>query len=108
MSVQQPPEMTQQNEGRPVHAQIERPPELPPAPASRAKILVGAVLLVLLTAGTVTFLTRKGETDALAKETKAQAMPTVAVVQPTTEPGSDELVLPGNMQAFEESPIFAR
>ena len=108
MSVQQSPDMTEQNERHPVHAQIERPPDVPPAATSRAKILVGAVLLVLLTAGLVTFLTRKGETDALAKETEAESIPTVAVVQPTSEAGSDELVLPGNLQAFEESPIFAR
>jgi RND family efflux transporter MFP subunit len=56
----------------------------------------------------VTFLNRKGETDALAKETEAVSVPTVAVVQPQAEPGNDELVLPGNLQAFEESPIFAR
>ncbi|MGA9527380.1 MAG: efflux RND transporter periplasmic adaptor subunit [Terriglobales bacterium] len=91
-----------------VHPQIERPPDLPPAPASRAKILVGAVLLVLITAGAVTFLTRKSEADALAKETEAVAIPTVAVVQPTRGPGTDELVLPGNLQAYVESPIFAR
>jgi RND family efflux transporter MFP subunit len=97
-----------QSETHTVHPQIERPPELPAAPAGRAKILVGAALLVLLTAGAVTFLTRKGETDALAKETDAAAIPTVAVVQPLSEAGSDELVLPGNLQAFEESPIFAR
>jgi len=30
------------------------------------------------------------------------------VVQPTKGPGEDELVLPGNLQAFIESPIFAR
>jgi RND family efflux transporter MFP subunit len=90
------------------HPQIERPPELPPAPAGKAKILVGAVLLVLVTAGAVTFLTRKGESDALAKETDEIAIPTVAVVQPAAGAGSDELVLPGNLQAFEESPIFAR
>ncbi len=30
------------------------------------------------------------------------------MVQPASEPGNDELVLPGNLQAFEESPIFAR
>jgi len=91
-----------------VHPQIERPPDLPPAPASRAKIMIGAVLLVLITAGAVTLLTKKGETDALAKETDAIAVPTVAVVQPTKGPGSDELILPGNLQAFIESPIFAR
>ncbi len=108
MAVEQPPFTTQPGETHPVHAAIERPPELPPAPTGRAKMLVGAVLLVLLTAGLVTFLTRKGETDALAKETDAAAIPTVAVVQPATEAGNDELVLPGNLQAFEESPIFAR
>jgi len=90
------------------HPEIERPPDLPPASAGRAKILVGAVLLVLITAGAVTFVSRKGETDALAKETEAVAIPTVAVVLPTRGQGSDELVLPGNLQAYEESPIFAR
>jgi len=70
--------------------------------------MVGAVLLVLITAGAVTLLTKKGEADALAKETDAIAIPTVAVVQPTKGPGNDELVLPGNLQAFVESPIFAR
>jgi len=95
-------------EPRPLHPQIERPPDLPPAPASRGKIMVGAVLLVLITAGAVTLLTKKGEADALAKETDTVAVPTVAVVQPTKGPGSDELILPGNLQAFVESPIFAR
>ena len=101
------PDTTQPETPR-VHPEIERPPDLPPAPAGRATILVGAVLLVLITAGAVTFLTRHGEADALAKETEAVSIPTVAVVQPKVEPGNDELVLPGNLQAFEESPIFAR
>ncbi len=112
MSIERPEVGQEQGgaEGHPVrpHPQIERPPDLPPAPASRAKIMVGAVLLVLITAGAVTLLTKKGEADALAKETDAIAVPTVAVVQPTKGPGSDELILPGNLQAFIESPIFAR
>src|SRR5580658_5773777 len=108
MSVQMPPQTTEQNETHPVHAQIEVPPERGPAPAGRATILVGAALLVLITAGAVTFLNRSAETDALAKETEAVSVPTVAVVQPQAEPGNDELVLPGNLQAFIESPIFAR
>ena len=79
-----------------------------PAPAGQAKILIGAVLLVLITAGVVTFLNRSTEADALAKETEAVSIPTVAIIQPKLEAGDDELVLPGNLQAFEESPIFAR
>jgi membrane fusion protein, multidrug efflux system len=111
MSVEQPPVSLPENEPKQTHAahpQIERPPDLPAAPAGRAKIVVGAVLLVLLTAGAITFLTRKGEADALAKETEAVAIPTVAVVHPQVGPGTDELVLPGNLQPYIESPIFAR
>ncbi len=113
MPVQSPRVTAQQNEaqqGRPddVRPENGRPSDPGPAPAGRAKILIGAVLLVLITAGVVTFLNRKSESDALAKETEAVSIPTVAVVQPQAEPGNDELVLPGNLQAFEESPIFAR
>ncbi len=110
MPIQPPPVTTQQNEtyrpqtGRP----SDQPSDRGPVPASRAKLVVGAALLVLITAGAVTFLNRKSEADALAKETEAVAIPTVAIVQPTSEPGTDELVLPGNLQAFIESPIFAR
>jgi len=107
MPVQSPPVITQQNETQPVGPDSSRPSAPGPA-AGRAKTLVGAVLLVLVTAGVVTFLNRKSESDALAKETEAVSIPTVAVVEPQTEPGNDELVLPGNLQAFEESPIFAR
>lgn len=108
MSVDQTQGHMQQDGAHPAHPQIETIPDRPPTSAGRAKILVGAILLVLITAGIVTFLTRKGEADALAKETEAVSIPTVAVVQPVSEPGNDELVLPGNLQAFEESPIFAR
>ncbi len=71
-------------------------------------MLIGAALLVLITAGVMTFLNRNTETNALAKETETNSVPTVAVVQPKSEAGTDELVLPGNLQAYEESPIFAR
>ena len=107
MPVQPPPVTTEQNRTQP-GPENDRPSGLGAAPAGRGKILVGAALLVLITAGAVTFMNRKGESDALAKETEAVSVPTVAVVQPQPEPGNDELVLPGNLQAFEESPIFAR
>jgi RND family efflux transporter MFP subunit len=113
MPVQPPPVTTEPNETHPTHPQqahpqIERPPDLPPAPTGRAKILVGVVLLVLLIAGAITFLNRRSEANALAKETEAVSIPNVAVVQPQSESGNDELVLPGNLQAYIESPIFAQ
>ena len=108
MPVQPPPVTTQQNQTQPVRPDISEPFDPGPAPAGRGKILVGAALLVLITAGAVTFLNRNTEANALAKETEAVSVPTVAVVQPQSEPGNDELVLPANLQAFEESPIFAR
>ncbi len=104
----QPPETSQQDHTQPLRPDDNRPSEQGSAPAGRGKILIGAVLLVLITAGAVTFLNRSNESNALAKETDAISVPTVAVVQPQAEPGNDELVLPGNLQAFEESPIFAR
>jgi RND family efflux transporter MFP subunit len=108
MPGQPPPVTTEQNETEPVRPDDYRPSDRGPGPAGRGKILIGAALLVLITAGAVTFLNRNTESDALAKETEAVRVPTVAVVQPQSEPGNDELVLPGNLQAFEESPIFAR
>ena len=108
MPVQPPPVTTEQNETEAVRADNYQPSDLGPNPAGRAKLLIGAALLVLITAGAVTFLNRHTESNALAKETEAVSVPTVAVVQPASEPGNDELVLPGNLLAFEESPIFAR
>jgi RND family efflux transporter MFP subunit len=110
MPVQPPPVTTEQNEIHPahVHPEIARPPDLQPAPTGRAKMLVGVALLVLLIAGAITFLNRRSEANALVKETEAVAVPNVAVIQAQSESGNDELVLPGNLQAYIESPIFAR
>jgi membrane fusion protein, multidrug efflux system len=99
---------TMQNAAHPAHPQIERPPDMAPAPVGRLLFLVGVILVVLVVAGIITFVMRHSETEALAKETEAVAIPTVAVVQPQTLSSNDELVLPGNLLAYIESPIFAR
>jgi RND family efflux transporter MFP subunit len=104
----QPPTETDLNETHPVHPQIDTVPDRGHAPAGRGGILIGAALLILIVAGAITFLNRRSEDSALAKETETVAIPNVAVVHPKTEPSTDELVLPGNLLAFEESPIFAR
>ena len=45
---------------------------------------------------------------ALAKETETETVPTVAVVNPVSEKPDEDLVLPGSLLAYEESPIYAR
>lgn len=87
---------------------IQAPPEIAPAPPRRALMVVGVALLILFVAGAITLITRESHERALAKETEQQTIPTVAVVHPLAEKPDEELVLPGSLLAFEESPIYAR
>jgi multidrug efflux system membrane fusion protein len=89
-------------------ASIQPPPELPPAPPRKALMLVAVVLLVLLVSGAVTLVSHVTHERALAKETERETVPTVAVVHPLAEKPDEELVLPGSLLAYEESPIYAR
>ena len=87
---------------------IQPPPQLPPAPPRKALTIVGILLLLLLMAGGFTMLTRMSHERALANETERETVPTVAVVNPVSEKPDEDLVLPGSLQAYEESPIYAR
>ena len=87
---------------------IEQPPEVPPAPPRRALMIVGVLLLVLLIAGGFTLWDHVSHERALAKETERETVPTVALVYPQSEKPDEDLVLPGSLQAYEESPIYAR
>jgi multidrug efflux system membrane fusion protein len=88
--------------------EITPPPKLPSAPPRRALLLIGLVLLLLLVGGLVVTLARMRDSRVLADETARESIPTVAVVHPTQEKPDEELVLPGSLQAYEESPIYAR
>src|SRR5690242_1833221 len=83
-------------------------PDVPPAAPRTAKLVVGVALVALLIAGGLSLLNRMMEGRALARETEKSAVPVVAVVHPTQEKPDEDLVLPGSLQAYEESPIFAR
>jgi multidrug efflux system membrane fusion protein len=87
---------------------IQRPPELPPAPPRKALFMVGVIVLILIVAGGITLFLRMGHENALAKETERDSVPTVAVVRPQSERPDEDLVLPGSLLAYEESPIYAR
>ena len=87
---------------------IQKPPDLPPAPPGKALTIVGILLLILLIAGALTLLAHVSHEHALAKETERQTVPTVAVVFPQSEKPDEDLILPGSLLAYEESPIYAR
>jgi len=71
------------------------------------KLLI-LVVIVLVVLGAFTLFQRRSQYQALAEETEQRAIPTVAVIHPTAEPSQEDLVLPGTLQAYVESPIYAR
>ena len=69
-----------------------------------------AVLALLIVAGIVVagIVPRLKARAALKVETTDMAAPTVSVIHPKLGAPQQEIVLPGNMQAFTDSPIYAR
>ncbi|HTF43401.1 MAG TPA: efflux RND transporter periplasmic adaptor subunit, partial [Terriglobales bacterium] len=68
-----------------------------------------AVLGILFVIGAVTgLMVRFSESRALAKETESLAVPSVVVVHAQQEAPQQDLVLPSTLQAYTESPIYAR
>jgi RND family efflux transporter MFP subunit len=66
------------------------------------------IVIVLVVLGAFTLFQRRAQYQALAKETETLAIPTVAVMHASVESAEEDLVLPGAMQAYVESPIYAR
>ena len=95
-------------ESRHTPAQVTPPPELPPASPRKAVLIIVLVVVLLAVSGAVSMLSRIRAGHALAKETDIDSVTTVAVVHPTAEKPDEELVLPASLQAYEESPIYAR
>ena len=81
--------------------------------ASRGSHRTGRVaglllMLFLVTGAAIGIAIRVGERRALGKETEALAVPNVIVIQAKTAPPQEEIVLPSSLEAFTESPIYAR
>ena len=66
------------------------------------------LFLVFLILGIYSYTQKKASRQVLAKQTEMMAVPYVAVVHATPLSGNSELVLPGNIQSYVESPIYAR
>ena len=80
-------------------------------PRSTARAFVSVLVAA---AGTLVFVvyggitTRVAAESSLARSTEEAAIPIVNVIHPKDGAPLEELVLPGNTQAFSDTPIFAR
>ena len=80
-----------------------------PKPRSRAGWVAAIVVLLVFVGLLVSGILERIHTNAsLRTETANLAVPNVAVVAPKRTAPSQEIVLPGNVQPFITSPIFAR
>jgi RND family efflux transporter MFP subunit len=90
---------------------IEQPGTLESSPAGRPSrhwwvaVLASAAVVAVVVSG---ILPRIQARNALVKETREMAIPTVAVVHPGRSAPSKELVLPANVEAYIDAPIYAR
>jgi RND family efflux transporter MFP subunit len=67
-------------------------------------VLAGAVLAVLLYTG----ISGRARADATLKQVVQDSLPTVSVVKPKTGAANQDVVLPGNVRAYTDTPIYAR
>jgi RND family efflux transporter MFP subunit len=74
----------------------------------RALFVFAAVLAIVVVLVLMGIIPRVRARQALREETDRLAVPVVTVVHPQREAPSEEVVLPGNIQAFIDAPIYAR
>jgi RND family efflux transporter MFP subunit len=101
--------ITETNSSEVTQTETERLAPVPPTPRSRW-LLVGLAAAALVL-GIVIYSgihERAQAESTLGVRTEREAVPTVNVVQPASGAVSQEIVLPGNTQAFNDTPIYAR
>lgn len=104
---------TEQNEDTVTAAGHPAPPSTPEQAARRGLpagiwLTLAVVATVLLAAILLRLLQRSRAEDALANHTKEAAVMTVSVIHPAAARIAPEIALPGNVQAFTDTPIYAR
>jgi RND family efflux transporter MFP subunit len=95
----------------PSAAQVpERVHHQPPPKVSRTAVLTPLFIVAVVTTvlAIVGIIRRQHASTVLAKYTNTLAPPTVSVERPVLQESAQEIVLPGNMQAFTLAPIYAR
>jgi RND family efflux transporter MFP subunit len=86
------------------------PPGQRPSLSGVSKVIIGLAVL-LLVAGAVVYrgvTTRIRAAADVKADTNELAVPSVSLAQPKRGAPQEEIVLPGNIQAFIDAPIYAR
>ena len=90
----------------PPQPEVSLPPE---RPRSGHAVLIAIVVILVIAAVVIAgVIPREKAKAALVTETRDLAIPTVAVIHPKLGAPQTEIVLPGNIEAFIDSPIYAR
>src|SRR5437588_8540441 len=71
-------------------------------------VISAALLVIFIVVIGFGFISRRKAEADLTRATAAASIATVNVVYPKAGAPTDEIVLPGNTQAFTDAPIFAR
>jgi RND family efflux transporter MFP subunit len=88
-------------------------PGLPPAGTTQGGwrlrwIVLGLGVVVLAAALAAGLLPRLSAKEELKKQARDLNVPTVAVIKPKPGAAAQELILPGNIEAYVETPVYAR
>jgi len=101
--------MQSETQGRVPMQELHSPATTGSKPRSRRGWIVAIVVFLLFVGLLVSGILERIQTNAnLRTETADLAIPTVSVVAPKRAAPSQEVVLPGNVQPFITSPVFAR
>jgi RND family efflux transporter MFP subunit len=83
----------------------------PASPKPSSTWLLTGLAAAVIVLGTVIYTGIHARAEAetrLGASTERAAIPTVTVVEPSAPSASQEVVLPGNTEAFDDTPIYAR
>src|ERR1700722_15314306 len=99
---------TSTHESSPRGHDHEAAPEQKPISGSKAVVCIVIVLVVALVLAGLGLANRKSANTVLAQRTTELAAPSVIALVPKQGAPVDSFVLPGNVTAYTDSPIFAR
>jgi multidrug efflux pump subunit AcrA (membrane-fusion protein) len=81
-----------------------------PRSSGRGKLIFGLIFLLLVASAVIYkgVFARVRAAEAVRADTQELAVPSVSLVQPKRGAPQQEIILPGNIQAFIDAPIYAR